>query len=448
MSAATNQSVPPTRLASAVWAFAKLGHYDGALMNGMAAEATRRITEFRWLASRAWGRRRVRLLPAEAAALLHAQPQVACHSCPTPTHLCTPQPTEPSHLPSTGIFIASTSIPQAASRTFPTWRGPTPSWRTWTTTCWLPLLVGVELFGGAQGCRLIGDLSCCRRLDSCLDTGLIAEPAGSSVPWFPYLAPRKGALTVFNQSGCALPLAGRAEGMVDELNMQHCTNLVWAYATLLGPASDMLPTVLAGKKSLSLAVFLPSASGGLHAEQSLSTAASSGCKLLSSSRAFLHQPGAAHCLPNDPAAAEVKARMGAAQFNVQQVANLLWSMAISGRCDREAWRLSLGQVGQHYCCLAIGKCLCENDDAPSLRMNTKLCTPGTAHIVTELCRKSCLLDCKLRCAKQQHNHDACQMELPPCSWRPWQSPSPSCQQRHSRRWGIREEAAGCMAWLL
>lgn len=36
--------------------------------------------------------------------------------------------------------------------------------------------------------------------------------------------------------------------------------------------------------------------------------------------------------------------MGAAQFNVQQVANLLWSMAISERCDGEAWRLSLGQV--------------------------------------------------------------------------------------------------------
>ena len=31
----------------AVWAFAKLGHYDGPLMTTMAAEATRRIDEFR-----------------------------------------------------------------------------------------------------------------------------------------------------------------------------------------------------------------------------------------------------------------------------------------------------------------------------------------------------------------------------------------------------------------
>ncbi|KAL4443822.1 hypothetical protein ABPG75_011559 [Micractinium tetrahymenae] len=81
-------------------------------------------------------------------------------------------------------------------------------------------------------------------------------------------------------------IAGRAEGMVDELNLQHCTNLIWAYATLLGPNFRMLPTVLE----------------------------------------------------------EVKARMGAAQFNVQQVANLLWSMAISERCDRDVWRLSLRQL--------------------------------------------------------------------------------------------------------
>ena len=36
----------PTHL-PAVWAFAKLGHYDGPLMTTMAAEATRRIDEFR-----------------------------------------------------------------------------------------------------------------------------------------------------------------------------------------------------------------------------------------------------------------------------------------------------------------------------------------------------------------------------------------------------------------
>ncbi len=35
-------------LTTAVWAFAKLGHYDQALMNTMAAEATVRIGEFRW----------------------------------------------------------------------------------------------------------------------------------------------------------------------------------------------------------------------------------------------------------------------------------------------------------------------------------------------------------------------------------------------------------------
>ena len=31
----------------AVWAFAKLAHYDGPLMNKFAAEAARRIDEFR-----------------------------------------------------------------------------------------------------------------------------------------------------------------------------------------------------------------------------------------------------------------------------------------------------------------------------------------------------------------------------------------------------------------
>jgi hypothetical protein len=37
----------------AVWAFAKLGHYDGPLMTTMTAEATRRIDEFRWASSAA-----------------------------------------------------------------------------------------------------------------------------------------------------------------------------------------------------------------------------------------------------------------------------------------------------------------------------------------------------------------------------------------------------------
>lgn len=33
-----------------------------------------------------------------------------------------------------------------------------------------------------------------------------------------------------------------------ELNLQHCTNLIWAYATLLGPGLGMLPTVLQGER--------------------------------------------------------------------------------------------------------------------------------------------------------------------------------------------------------
>ncbi len=97
-----------------------------------------------------------------------------------------------------------------------------------------------------------------------------------------------GALTVFNQPGCALPLAGRAEGMVDELNMQHCTNLVWAYATLLGPASDMLPTVLAGEGSRGLECCMPSAGWDVLAWQTRCAAASSSRQLRPVPRA-LHQ---------------------------------------------------------------------------------------------------------------------------------------------------------------
>lgn len=44
---------PPTPT-PAVWAFAKLSHYHGPLMHTMAAEATRRIDEFRWAVVGGW----------------------------------------------------------------------------------------------------------------------------------------------------------------------------------------------------------------------------------------------------------------------------------------------------------------------------------------------------------------------------------------------------------
>ncbi len=134
--------------------------------------------------------------------------------------------------------------------------------------------------------------------------------------------------------------------------------------------------------------------------------------------------------------------MGAAQFNVQQVANLLWSMAISGRCDREAWRLSLGQVGPHCCCLQLAIFCATTTMRPAPERIPSYVLPELPKPWTEMCRKSCLLDYKLRCAKQQHNREACQMALPTCSWRPWQFPSPSCQQRRSRRWGIGRKQQG------
>lgn len=56
-------------------------------------------------------------------------------------------------------------------------------------------------------------------------------------------------------------------------------------------------------------------------------------------------------LPHVPArppahpAAEVKERMPKQQFNLQQLSNLLWSLAIAECCDPQVWADCIGQVG-------------------------------------------------------------------------------------------------------
>lgn len=37
--------------------------------------------------------------------------------------------------------------------------------------------------------------------------------------------------------------------------------------------------------------------------------------------------------------------MGEAQLNVQQLCNLMWSLAIAEECDQELWDACLEQVG-------------------------------------------------------------------------------------------------------
>lgn len=56
-------------------------------------------------------------------------------------------------------------------------------------------------------------------------------------------------------------------------------------------------------------------------------------------------------LPHLPArppahpAAEVKERMPKQQFNLQQLSNLLWSLAIAECCDPQVWADCISQVG-------------------------------------------------------------------------------------------------------
>lgn len=60
-----------------------------------------------------------------------------------------------------------------------------------------------------------------------------------------------------------------------------------------------------------------------------------------------HYNTTACCLPCSPT--EVKARMASQQFNLQQLSNLLWSLAILECCDTELWTSCIDQVGQGRC---------------------------------------------------------------------------------------------------
>lgn len=101
----------------AVWAFAKLNHYHGGLMDAMAAEAARRIEEFRWVgrggggAPGGWGRWAASAPGSEAcgSAVPNSSPGLSVKL--QPCHPALPAvPSDP-----------------AASKTCPTWPGPTPS---------------------------------------------------------------------------------------------------------------------------------------------------------------------------------------------------------------------------------------------------------------------------------------------------------------------------------
>ncbi|PSC74935.1 RAP domain [Micractinium conductrix] len=88
------------------------------------------------------------------------------------------------------------------------------------------------------------------------------------------------------EEGLLTAVADRVEAMGGELNVQHCTNLIWAYASLGWSTPTLLPTLVK----------------------------------------------------------EVKQRMGSCQFNVQQLCNLLWSLAIARCCDRQIWDATLEQL--------------------------------------------------------------------------------------------------------
>ncbi|KAL4855247.1 RAP domain-containing protein [Chlorella vulgaris] len=83
-------------------------------------------------------------------------------------------------------------------------------------------------------------------------------------------------------------IAGRAEALVKDLNLQHCTILIWSYCRLKWSTSTLIPTLVA----------------------------------------------------------ELKSRMAEAQFNQQQLCNVLWSLCIADQCDREIWDLCIDQVFQ------------------------------------------------------------------------------------------------------
>ncbi|KAI3429562.1 hypothetical protein D9Q98_005650 [Chlorella vulgaris] len=81
-------------------------------------------------------------------------------------------------------------------------------------------------------------------------------------------------------------VGGRAEALVKDLNLQHCTILIWSYCRLKWSTPTLIPALVA----------------------------------------------------------ELKSRMAEAQFNQQQLCNVLWSLCIADQCDREIWDLCIGQV--------------------------------------------------------------------------------------------------------
>ena len=156
--------------------------------------------------------------------------------------------------------------------------------------------------------------------------------------------------------------------MVHDLSLQHCTNIIWAYASISWSTPTLMPTLVAGERGVKRQADV---AGWRQACLRLSSglarrlivwrqAERIGCtegfcaariqSLLSPSLFSLSPLSSALPLPilpprRRPAVAEIKSRLQETQFNLQQLSNLLWSLAIAQQCDRQVWDRCIEQVG-------------------------------------------------------------------------------------------------------